>query len=64
MVEILWHSQTKARETVNTNLNLNRRATRRAGDRSLTLRPFSTLPVLTCLLKMRLLALKRLIELI
>ena len=29
MVEILWHSQTKGRETANTNLNLNRRASSR-----------------------------------
>jgi hypothetical protein len=29
MVEILWHSQTKGRETENTNLNLNRRASSR-----------------------------------
>jgi hypothetical protein len=29
MVEILWHSHTKGRETENTNLNLNRRASSR-----------------------------------
>ena len=29
MVEILWHSQTKGRETENTNFHLNHRATSR-----------------------------------